>query len=178
LPPGVLTTNKPVVAATGTVVEIWLSLFTVKTAGVPLKVTLVAPVNPVPAITTAVPDIPLEGVTVARVGTGEGLTVKFVALETVPPAAVTVIAPVVALLGTTAVIWVGEGTLKVVADTPANLTPDTPKKLVPVKVTVVPITPPFGVKLVKVGDGGRGAAAMASLAITIPDPETSSTPTA
>jgi hypothetical protein len=35
--------------------------FTVKLAGVPLKVTAVAPVNPVPVIVTEVPTGPLSG---------------------------------------------------------------------------------------------------------------------
>jgi hypothetical protein len=61
VPPGVTTWTVPVVAPAGTVVVISDFDFTVNTAGVPLKVTLVAPVSLVPRIVTAVPTAPEVG---------------------------------------------------------------------------------------------------------------------
>jgi hypothetical protein len=79
------------------------------------------------------------------------VTVKLVELEAVPPGVVTWISPVVALLGTVAVISVEEFTVKVVAETPLNLTDVAPVKLLPVIDTIVPTGPEVGVKLVIVG---------------------------
>jgi hypothetical protein len=57
--PGVTTWTLPVVAPTGTVVEIAAPVeLTVKTAAVPLNVTLVARVRSVPKIVTAAPTFP------------------------------------------------------------------------------------------------------------------------
>jgi hypothetical protein len=61
VPPGVVTAMGPSVAPAGTVAVICVSRFTVKLADVPLKVTAVAPVNPVPVIATEVPTGPLSG---------------------------------------------------------------------------------------------------------------------
>ena len=55
VPLGVTTSIFPVVAPVGTVVVINEPEFTVNAAGVPLKVTLVAPVRLVPSILTAYP---------------------------------------------------------------------------------------------------------------------------
>jgi len=56
-PPGVATSTVPVVAPAGTVVEISEGRTTVKTAAVPLKLTLVAPVRSVPRILTVTPTL-------------------------------------------------------------------------------------------------------------------------
>jgi hypothetical protein len=48
VPPGVVTWTWPVVAASGTIVEIWEAETTVNRAAVPLKLTLLAPVRFVP----------------------------------------------------------------------------------------------------------------------------------
>ena len=90
VPPGVTTLIVPVVAPAGTVAVICPSLFTVKEATTPWKVTLVAPVNPDPVITTVVP----TGPTVGRNPVITGVTLNCVALVAFPPGVVTLILPV------------------------------------------------------------------------------------
>jgi hypothetical protein len=88
------------------------------------------------------------------------LTVKLVALVAVPPGVVTLIVPVVAVVGTVAVIWVAEFTANV-AVTPLKVTPvvvklaplTVPLKFVPVIFTDVPVGPKAGVNEVIVGAG-------------------------
>ena len=75
---------------------------------------------------------------------------KLLALVAVPPEVVTLIGPVVAPLGTLAVIDVAAVTVKV-ALTLLNRTAVAPLKLVPLIVTLVPTGPLVGVKLVIVG---------------------------
>ena len=61
VPDGVVTLIGPLVAPTGSVVVIWVALFTVKgVAGVPLKLTAVAPVKLVPVMTTVVGVVPAQ----------------------------------------------------------------------------------------------------------------------
>lgn len=62
----------------------------------------------------------------------------------VPPGVVTLIRPVCAPVGTVAVIWVSEFTVKVVALTPPNVTLVAPVRLLPVIVTTVPTLPLVG----------------------------------
>ena len=71
-------------------------------------------------------------------------------LVAVPPEVVTLIGPVVAPLGTVAVIEVAEPAVKL-ALTPLKRTAVAPLKLVPLIVTVVPTGPLAGEKLVIVG---------------------------
>ena len=71
---------------------------------------------------------------------------KLLELVAVPPLVVTLTFPVFALLGTVALIFVAEVTLKV-AFKPANLTAVAPLKFVPVIVTFVPTLPLAGEKL-------------------------------
>ena len=61
VPSGVVTDTGPVVAPTGTAVEIWTSESTTKLAASRLKLTPVAPVKLVPVSTTAVPSTPRVG---------------------------------------------------------------------------------------------------------------------
>jgi hypothetical protein len=82
---------------------------------------------------------------------GAGTTVKLVELVAVPPGVVTLIAPVVTVVGATAVIDVALFTEKLLAAVPLNFTAVAPVKAVPVKVTVVIAAPLVGVKLVMVG---------------------------
>jgi hypothetical protein len=107
VPPGAVTTINPLPAPAGTVAVIWVAEFTVKLAFTPLKATAVAPVKLVPVSTTAVPTVPLLGVKLVRVSTDK-VTVKELELVAVPPLVVTAIAPLVAPVGTVAVIWVDE----------------------------------------------------------------------
>ena len=92
---------------------------------------------------------PVIGLTV-----GKALTVKLVALFAVPLGVVTLMFPVLAPLGKTAVICVLLFTVNVAA-VPLKETLVAPVKLVPVMVTVFPeLTQAlFGVKLVIVGSG-------------------------
>ncbi len=77
-------------------------------------------------------------------------TVKLVVLLALPPLVVTAIFPVVAPVGTVAVICVSEFTVKV-ADFPLKVTLVAWVKPVPVIVTDVPTGPFGGAKLVTVG---------------------------
>jgi hypothetical protein len=70
VPAGVITLTGPVVAPVGTVVVICVSEFTVKMAAVPLKLTEVARVRPVPVTVTEVPVGPLVGLSPLMVGAG------------------------------------------------------------------------------------------------------------
>ena len=110
VPEGVVTLIGPVVAPPGTVAVIWVSEFTVKTEATRLKATRVVPVKPVPVIVTVVPIVPLVGVNELTCGSGDAITVKFVAEVPVPVAFVAVMGPLVAPLGTTAVSCVSETT--------------------------------------------------------------------
>ncbi len=68
LPPLVVTFTLPVVAPVGTVAVICESLTTANVAAVPLNVTAVVCVRPVPLMVTTVPTGPLLGVNVVIVG--------------------------------------------------------------------------------------------------------------
>src|SRR6266545_193390 len=153
VPPPVVTSMGPVVAPDGTVPVICVSEFTVKVAPVPLKVTELAPVNAVPLITTVVPTGPLVGVKDEIVGAPGGVTSKFVELVAVPPAVVTAIGPVVAPLGTVAVIWASEFTTYAAA-VPPNVTEVAPMNAEPSIDTEVPTGPLVGVNDEIVGAAG------------------------
>ena len=75
-----------------------------------------------------------------------------VALVAVPPGVVIAILPVVAVLGTVAVSFVAEKTLKAnPAEVPLKVTLLAPQRFVPVTVTTVPVEPEVGEKLEIVG---------------------------
>src|SRR6476469_7809714 len=82
------------------------------------------------------------------------VTVKLLLLLAVPPPVVTAIRPVLAPLGTVAVILVAETTVKLAAAVPLKLTAVAPVKLVPVMVTTVPAGPEVGVNEAMVGAAG------------------------
>ncbi len=99
------------------------------------------------------------------------VTVKLEELQPLPPGVVTQIFPVVAPVGTVAVIWVEETTLNAVAETPLNVTLVAPVKFVPVMVTDVPTGPLVGeneeiVGLVGGAAQDAGAIAIAATMIT------------
>ena len=73
-------------------------------------------------------------------------TVKLVEVAAVPPGVVTEIFPVTAPVGTVAVTWVLELTVKIAATVP-NLTAVVWDKLIPVISTAVPTGPLIGLKL-------------------------------
>jgi len=137
VPFGVVTIILPVVAFVGTTAVIIVADTTVTVAeAVPLNVTAVVPVKFVPFIVTVSPYLPLVGEKLVIVG--GGFTVKVPALVTVPPGVVTTILPVVAFVGTTAVIDVADTTETVAEAIPLNVTAVAPEKLVPVIVTTCP----------------------------------------
>src|SRR5207253_4776508 len=98
-----------------------------------------APATPLPVSRVLVPAGPLMGANEVMLGTT--VTVKLVALVPVPAAFVTVIFPLVAPVGTVALICVSEFTVNVVAAVLLKLTPVAPVKPVPVSVTLVPVGP-------------------------------------
>ena len=73
MPAGVVTAMGPVVAAPGTVAVSWVSEATVNAALLPLKVTAVAPVKPLPVTVTGVPAGPEAGVNEETAGAAGGL---------------------------------------------------------------------------------------------------------
>jgi hypothetical protein len=157
-PTGVVTLIGPVVAVAGTVAVICVAEFTVNVVAAKLlNVTAVVPVKLVPVIVTDVPTGPDVGVNDVIVG--QAATVKLVRLDPVPPpGVVTLIGPVVAVVGTVAVIWVAEFTVNVVAVTLLNVTAVAPVRFVPVIVTDVPTDPHVGVNDVIVGQFVLGGA--------------------
>ena len=149
VPPGVVAVILPVVAPDGTPAVIFVPLFTVNVADVPLNFTELAPVKFVPVIATLVPVVPVVGVKLVIVG-AVGVTVKALGEAALPPGVVTRIEPVVAPAGTLVVIWVALFTVKV-AEVPLKESADVPVKFAPVMVTLVPEAPLVGVKLEIVG---------------------------
>ena len=151
VPPGVVTVTGPLVAPAGTVAVICVGPTTANVAAsAPLKATFVAPMKPLPVRVTLAPAAPRSGVKYVRVGVG--MTTKLVALLAVPPAVVTVIGPLVAPVGTVAVICVDESTLKV-AVAPLKRTALALSKALPVSVTVAPTGPVAGAKRERPGGG-------------------------
>jgi hypothetical protein len=152
------------------VAVIWVAEFTTNVAVTLLKVTddVVNPVplKFVPVILTDVPTPPKVGVN--EVIVGAATTVKLVVLVAVLTVFVTLILPVVAPVGTVAVIEVAEFTVNEVAVVVLNLTAVVPQKLVPVMVTVDPVGPLAGVKEVMVGAAAVATVKSAALAVSAP----------
>jgi hypothetical protein len=153
LTPLAFTTTFPVVAPIGTVTVMLVAVHGFAVAVVPLNLTVPVPCDDpkfVPVITTVAPTAPL--VTERLVIVGVGRTVKLFPLLAVPET-VTTTFPVVAPLGTVAVMLVAvQG--PAVAVFPLNLTVLVPwddPKFVPVITTVAPTAPEVGDKLVMVG---------------------------
>ncbi|WP_316410225.1 hypothetical protein [Mesoterricola sediminis] len=150
LPPGVARAILPVVAPEGTTAVAEVAFSTVKElAAVPLNFTDVVPMKLVPVMVTVVPTPPLLGLKL--VSFGAGTKVKVELLVAVPPEVVTLILPVEAEAGTTAVILVGLLITKLLAPTPLNFTALAPVKLLPSRITEVPAPPRAGVKLLMAG---------------------------
>ena len=84
------------------------------------------------------------------VGAGWDVTSNEAVLVAVPEEVTTLIGPSVAPVGTVAVIWVGEFTVKV-AEVPLKRTAVAPVKFVPVMTTEVPTGPLVGLKPEMVG---------------------------
>lgn len=148
VPPGVVTSTLPVAPAP-TVALICVAEMTVNAAaGIPPKLTAVAPVKPVPIITTTPPVPMLVGAIPVIVGGGIKVNPPDAA---VPPGAVTETNPLALPGATVAVICVAETTVKLAAFTPPKRTCVAPVKPVPLIVTNVPIGPLVGINDVIVG---------------------------
>lgn len=107
------------------------------------KFTVVAPVNPLPVMVTAVPPpvVPELALRLVMAGTGMAVNVNWSAEEVpdVPLGVTTVMSKVPTdCAGEMAVMLVSETTVKLVAATAPKLTALAPVKLLPVIVTVVP----------------------------------------
>ena len=111
-----------------------------------MNLTDVVPEKLAPVMVTLSPAQPVPGSSREMLGADEPETTKSLELVAVPTPFVTVMRPVVAPVGTTAVIWVGEFVTNV-AETPLKRTPVVPRTLVPEMTTVVPAAPLVGVKL-------------------------------
>jgi hypothetical protein len=148
LPPAVITTRLPLVTPLGATATILLADQLTIVAEVPLKVTVpVFPPKLVPEMVTCVPEAPLEGLRPVMEGTD---TVKFAPLLCNPPLLTTTL-PVLALLGTVAVILESDQ-LVTAALWPLKATvPAEVPKLLPEIATAVPYTPLDGFKLAMVG---------------------------
>ena len=138
--------------------ELLLEIFTVKSAsGAGSAVTV--------AVWEISPSLMLLGAVMVSFG-----AVKLTELDTVPPAVVTEIGPVVTPVGAVAVIEVALFTVNEAAATPLNRTAVAPVKSVPVIVTIVPAKPKVG--LISVIAGGvppPPAAVREMLSIAIPE---------
>lgn len=164
VPPGFVTTMRPVFAATGTVAVICAAgkAGTIeKLAGAPPNVTAVTLLRFDPVIVTEVPAIPLVGEKLAI----RGAATKLVLLPAVPAIVVTLITPENAPAGTVAVICPAEFTVKLAETpkTPPNFTLVAPVKLAPLITTWVPGPPAAGEKLPI-----RGAAVKSAELVAVP----------
>ena len=153
-PPAVVTTTLPVVAPVGTVAVMLLVVQLVMVAAVPLNFTaLPAPwaLKFDPAMMMDDPTAPVLGVRVLMLGAGD--TVKLTPVLATPPAAVTTTLPVVAPLGTVAVMLLVVQ-LVMVAVVPLNVTALPAPwvlKFVPAMTMAVPTAPVLGVNEVMLG---------------------------
>jgi hypothetical protein len=108
-----------------------------------------------PVIVTVVPTGPEVGEKLVIVGAAPPpfKTLKLLELVTLPAVVNILIGPVVAPTGTVAEILVDELTVKDVTLVPLNWTESTPVKFWPVMLTLVPVLPLVGLKLVILGTG-------------------------
>jgi hypothetical protein len=136
--------------------------FTVKVEATPLNVTDVTAVKFVPVMVTVVPAGPEVGVNEVTVGVR--VTVKSAGLVPVPLEVVTVTRPVVAPVGTVAVICVGELTVNG-ALVPLKRTVIVPLKPVPLMITADPTGPFVGVNVEIVGAPGVIVKSVALVAV-------------
>jgi len=149
VPPAVVTTTLPVLPP-ATIAEICVLLSTLKeAAGVPPKLTAVAPVRLVPVIITVAPVVAVVGVNEDMVGAGMKVNP---AKTAVPPGVVTETFPE-APFATTAVIVLPSTTLNEAALVPPKLTAVAPVKLDPEMVIVAPIPAVVGLNEEITGGG-------------------------
>jgi hypothetical protein len=154
--PPTVTTTLPVVEPAGTAAVMLVALQLVGVAAIPLNFTVLVPcVAPkfAPAMVTELPTNPDVGFKLVMLGAGT-VTVKLTPLLATPPT-VTITLPVVAPLGTGAVMLVALQAVGI-APTPLNATvlvPCVAPKFAPAIVTELPTNPDVGFKLVMLGAG-------------------------
>lgn len=169
VPLAFVTVIGPLVAPTGTTAVSLVDETTLKlVAATPPNLTEVVPVKFVPSIVTVVPLGPLVGENDVIVGDPAGVTVKLPELVAVPPGVVTLIRPLMAPDGTTAVICVEELTVKLVALVFLNCTTVAPVKFVPVMTTEVPTGPEVGANEVIVGAAAGPVTVKSWLLVAVP----------
>ncbi len=151
VPPGLVTETFPLAPDDTTAVMLVEDTILKDAAAVPPKLTAVAPEKLVPVIVTVAPDVAEVGVNELIVG-AVGINVKPLAVP-VPPAFVTETFPL-APAPTTAVMLVGDTTVKDAAAVPPKLTPVIPVKPLPLMVTVVPPAAEVGLYPKTAGAGG------------------------
>ncbi len=175
VPPTVVTFTFTVKATWGLVTALMVvELVTVKLLAVVVpNLTAVVekpvPLNPVPVmVTVVVPDVvPVVGVNEVMVGTG-ATNLKSEPAVAVPPAVVTYTVTVTgAWVLVTALMVVGDVTVKLLAVVVPNFTEVAPMKPVPVMVTVVvpEVVPVVGVNEVMVGTGATNLKSEAAVAV-------------
>jgi len=160
VPAAAVTEMGPLVAFAGTTTSICELDTTVKAADRSLRMIFEAPLKFAPVSETVLPAGPAAGLTPV---TEIEVTPNAIALVPVPPGAVTLIFPVVAPDGTTAVICVGESTVKLAA-LPLNLTAVAPVNDFPATVTEAPARPVRGEKPVTNGTTEKVPS------VAVPDP--------
>jgi hypothetical protein len=166
VPPGVVTLIGPLVAPVGTCAVMSVDEMTAKLVSVaPLNLTLVAPMKPVPWMSTLVPTGPLVGVNELIAGAVLHGPVNEDELVLVPPGVPTVIGPAVAAFGTIAWISESEAMVKVAGELPyqalLKVTLVAPVKFEPKMSTVAPAGPQVGVNELIVGGTPNEGALMA-----------------
>src|SRR5262245_57599970 len=131
--------------------------------GVPPTLTALAPAKPLPLIVMTVPPavLPEAGDTSVTSGASGAANVNWSpdTVEEVPLGVVTVMWTVPAdPAGASAVIWISETTVKLLAATPPNETAVAPRKLLPNSVTSVPPAVLPDVGLISATAGAAAAA--------------------
>ena len=147
VPPGVVTATFPELPLATTAVILTGLTMENELAGVPPKLTAVAPENPVPVIVIVVPVEAVAGVNELMVG--KGIKVKPLRLA-VPPGVITETFPLFPF-PTIAFILEALVTVNEEAATPPNITELAPVNSEPVIVTVVPAGAAAGLKEVITG---------------------------
>ena len=148
VPPGVVTETEPEAPAPTTAVMVVAFTTEKEEAGVPPKLTAVAPSKLLPVMVMVVPDAADAGLKEVMTGNKKVNPLR----SAVPPGVVTETEPD-APVPTTAVMVVAFTTEKEEAAVPPNLTAVAPVKLLPVMVMVVPDAAEAGLKEVMTGAG-------------------------
>ena len=174
VPPSVTSLTDPL-APTPTTAMTWVSEFITKLwAAIPPKLTLEVVSRLMPVIVIDAPAPPVAGLKAVIVG--GNIKLKLLAEVVEPPGAVNATLPVLPE-PTVAVITVFELTAKLCAGIPPKLMALVPVKPLPLMVTIVPLPPDKGVKLLITGKGIKVNPGERSSAIRIGHTDYSTGPT-